>query len=673
MRYNTASLNRLMIAGLVGLAFAGAAEAEETLQPLLPYEFQEAALQGFGDRQNSAPWSMQWWDDRLFVGTVRSWYCWSQAKIAQSVFFIQYPPTDPLFDCAADPRNLPLQAEIWRLSPPSGQWDMVYRSPNDVPIPRHDGFFTARNIGLRSMAVYTDPNGTQALYAGGTTVNLLWPPMPPPQLLRSTDGESFEPVPQDTGTVLGDLGQNSASFRSMEVYDGRLFVTNGQIQGAGKLLEARGDPASGNDSFEWISPPGARIFEMATYNGLLFLGAAGQNGYAVYVTDASGDPPYTYRPIITQGAFLTPSPSNSVVSMYVFRNRLYIGTNRPAELIRINPDFSWDLIIGKPRQTPFGMKRPLTGIGPGFDWPMNVHVWRMEEHEGTLYAASADDSYRWIRLAFMEPLMGPRHGFDMYATVDGYYFSPVSITGFGRQLQHGVRTMASTPHGLFVGAVNLANGLGIYLGRKGQGEDSMVPAQKVEVETFAGSALVSWDPSAEGARFHVWRDNAGAPTAGVLHATSEADFHDPVHLPGFSQFRKLGTTTETHWLDTTTSPMQRYHYIVMAEGPDGRMSGPSNLARYPSYNRPATYVEIYNMMMGWGAPAAVRQPLIDSYYASRGGDYATGLERIDSLLSLIRGPQYENEWRADDLELMLLRLRRRVVMAESGFVAPAAL
>ena len=231
--------------------------------------------------------------------------------------------------------------------------------------------------------------------------------------------------------------------------------------------------------------------------------------------------------------------------------------------------------------------------------------------------------------------------------------------------------MASTPHGLFVGAVNLANGLGIWQGRN-SGEP-VTPAQKVEVERFAGSALVSWDPSLEAARFHVWRDNAGPPTPGPMHATSEADFQDPVHMPGFSQFRKIGVTTEPHWLDTTTSPLQRYHYIVMAENADGRMSGPSNLARFPSFNRPATYVELYNKMTGWGAPAAVLTPLIGSYHGMRGGDYATALERMDSLLGLLRGPEYGTDWRAEDLEMMLLRLRRRVVMAESGFVAPAAL
>jgi hypothetical protein len=144
-------------------------------------------------------------------------------------------------------------------------------------------------------------------------------------------------------------------------------------------------------------------------------------------------------------------------------------------------------------------------------------------------------------------------------------------------------------------------------------------------------------------------------------------------MPGFSQFRRLGSTTEPHYLDTTTSPMQRYHYIVMAEDAGGRMSGPSNVARHPSYSRPATYLEVYNRMLGWGAPAAVRTPLVDSYYAMRGGDFTAAAGRIDSLLVVLRGPDYQDEWKAEDLEMMLLRLRRRVVMAGSGLVAPASL
>ena len=37
-------------------------------------DFVSMAPQGFGDRQNSWPWSMQWWNGYLYVGTNRAWH-----------------------------------------------------------------------------------------------------------------------------------------------------------------------------------------------------------------------------------------------------------------------------------------------------------------------------------------------------------------------------------------------------------------------------------------------------------------------------------------------------------------------------------------------------------------------------------------------------------------------
>ena len=45
-------------------------------------DFIKSAPQGFGDAQNSVIWAMQWWNDKLYVGTNRSWMCWSFASIS---------------------------------------------------------------------------------------------------------------------------------------------------------------------------------------------------------------------------------------------------------------------------------------------------------------------------------------------------------------------------------------------------------------------------------------------------------------------------------------------------------------------------------------------------------------------------------------------------------------
>src|SRR3546814_3437476 len=49
---------------------------------------------------------------------------------------------------------------------------------------------------------------------------------------------------------------------------------------------------------------------------------------------------------------------------------------------------SWDLIMGESRMTDQGLKYPLSGITPGFDNLFNGYVWRMQVHEGWLYAST---------------------------------------------------------------------------------------------------------------------------------------------------------------------------------------------------------------------------------------------------------------------------------------------
>lgn len=435
----------------------------ERPRPLSPDEFSEAAAQGFGDHDNTAAWSMQWWRGKLYVGTVRAWFCWSEAWFHSLIPLIPYPSRDPVFsDCAPDPMDLALQAEIWRFTPATKRWERVYRSPRDVEIPGHPGHYTSRDVGFRNMMVFTEPDGTEALYVVGVTSNALWPQMPPPRILRSTDGVTFKPIPQDRGTILGDLGQDNASFRAMAEYKGRLYVVNGQIRGQGSLLESA-NPKGGNDNFRWVTGQGVPVYEMGVFNGWLYLGIADGTGYSVVKTDATGEPPYRLIPVIEHAAYGRPH-SSSVVSMEVFGGSLYVGTDEPTELVRINADDSWDLIVGKVRQTPSGPKYPLSGMDSGFDWPLNVHLWRMVEHQGVLYVGTNDQSTRWGAIPGLDTQLRSRYGFDLYASVDGVHFVPITVNGFGDKYQMGIRTFASTPVGLFFGTASYGQGLRVWKG-----------------------------------------------------------------------------------------------------------------------------------------------------------------------------------------------------------------
>ena len=290
-------------------------------------------LDGFGDRYNTIAWSMLWWNGYLYVGTTRATLC-----LEAHSWGLPYPPPDPDLICTPDIADLPLQAEIWRYTPQLNHWDRVYQSPNDLPLPGRPGKFTARDIGYRDMIVYREPDGTEAMYVSAVSSRFLYPSLPPPRLLRSTDGMHFAPVPQDPGTVLGDLTANN--FRSLAVYRNHLYVTAGDIWGDGVLYEAT-NPKAGDNAFQQVTPSGMRVFSTVIFNNQLYVGTTDiVYGYGVYRTDATGLPPYRFIPVVTRAANYPASPAipHSVISMIVFQGSLYVGTDGPLDLIRIHPD-----------------------------------------------------------------------------------------------------------------------------------------------------------------------------------------------------------------------------------------------------------------------------------------------------------------------------------------------
>ncbi len=500
MRYRKplASAVKVLASIVVVVLFVGATQMVGHGQttsglPLLPHNFVQAAPQGFGDRQNSWAWSMIWWRGKLYVGTNRNWMCVQAAMNAYAFPGIPYPPNDPDLPCPPQWEDLELQAEIWRWTPETDTWERVYQSPNDIEIPDHPGKYVARDIGYRYMRVFTEPDGTEALYVTGVSARSYIKGIPPPRILRSTDGVNFEPIPQDPGTFLGDLdtidGIDMNGFRTLKTYKGRLYTTVGRIYGNGILLEAE-NPAGGNDNFRQVSPPGMTIFEVEPYNGFLYIGTTDlYNGYSILKTDATGEPPYSFTPVVTNGGYRKPRPSGSVLSMFVFKDRLYVGTDRPAELIRINPDDTWDLIIGTPRDTPDGRKEPLSGMGDGFGNWLNWHIWRMGEYNGWLYVGTYDGSTTFHTISWLEPILRPYMGFDLYASQDGVHFTKITTTGFDHMFDCGVRTLESTPYGLFLGTANPYYGLRIWRGVPGEVYHTYLPLVNVSASETTPTEL----------------------------------------------------------------------------------------------------------------------------------------------------------------------------------------
>jgi hypothetical protein len=615
---------------------------------------------------------MAWWRGKLYVGTGRTTYCMQSATLAY--FYPEsadtlYPPQDAEVSCTPDAHDLPLRAEIWRWTPETDTLEMLYQSPNDVPIQGTDPVkYTARDTGYRGMLVFTEADGTEALYVSGVTSRAAqgvgaMGPVPPPRILRSTDGVTFQPVPQDPGTFLGDL--YVTGFRSMVSYKGRLFVVASVgLLGHGLLLEAA-HPEQGNNAFQKVSPlrtddPTKELYfyEIEVYNGFLYGGTGVQptiddTVFSVLKTAAEGTPPYTFTTVIPPGAYRKTQASPAVISMGKHKQRLYIGTDR--EVLRINPDDTWDLVVGLPRPTPDGrMLQPLSGFGSGFDNLLNIHMWRMGRHLGWLYIGTQDQSAKWRETPILGDLVADQLGADLYATSDGWHYTMVTRTGLGDGFNNGIRNMASTPQGLIIGTANHTFGARIYRGAAAPA--TVAAPQLLEVERTPDAALLTWEGSPTAARFHILRDSGFA-------------------LPQEMAVVDARAPEGRMFIDRSVGTSGQFRYSVVAEDDQGVRSGPSNTVRIPAVGPVPTFVSLEELLRQWRAPARLSAALVEARTAVARGDYAAArlrLQRMRSMLS--RSRQYPlSWWRSEDLDILLQKFIRRVALVEAWKMDPSRL
>uniref|UniRef100_Q026U6 Fibronectin type-III domain-containing protein n=1 Tax=Solibacter usitatus (strain Ellin6076) TaxID=234267 RepID=Q026U6_SOLUE len=587
--------------------------------PLVASNFSQSSPRGFGDRNNSWAQSMIWWNNNLYVGSSRNSVCASlYAVYAQAVIllgpvlanqYLPYPPTDPDLSCAPNPADLPMAAEIWRWSPRTNLWQRVYQSPVTLPNPGpppEPGKFVPYEDAFRGFAAYTESDGTQALYAFSVNTTLLWDrnQLPPPRILRTTDGVNWAPIPQAPGTFLGTLPFNPdhSTYRSPAVYNGKMFVLCGPVFGQGSLI-ASANPSQGNDAWFLAGPPDMLFYELAVFNGWLYIGGYDPvNGYAVFKTQAQGTPPYQLITVVPPGAGLTNRPSKSVVSMFVHYGRLYVGTATFAEMVRINPDDTWDLVMGTPRIDPvtYQWKYPLSNLDAGFGLTLNDHVWYQDDPYNYLYAGTynADSGSR------NDPVFGPEllpsMGGHLYVTPDDWYFTAVTTTGFsnvadphGGKFDYGFRTMASTPYGMFLGTANDYYGLMVFRATKAASPPVQAPGRLIVEPTSLGSALLSWRSGLNATSYQVWRaqllpilvrDDVNFEGWNGVNGTKIPDVY-------VSAYQLIGTTTDVTFLDSTVQPGMRYMYYIVGVGTRG-VSPPSNLVTFPLLLPSVTFTQL---------------------------------------------------------------------------------
>ncbi len=596
---------------------------------------------------------------------------------------------------------------------------MVYRSPADVPIPDTDPVkFTARDIGYRAMEVFTEPDGTEALYVGGTNSKGVYGDVPPPRILRSTDGVNFEPIPQDPQTFMGSLPKSG--FRSMVAHNGKLYAIHSITQGNGAVI-ASADPASGNNAWSTVTPgtvdnPVMKAYQLKSFNDFLYIGTIDtRNGYSIFKTDGEGDS-LTFTTIIEDGAYL-PEPSIFPLSATVFNGSLYMGTDNPAEIVRINPDDSWDLIVGTPRQLPDGSwKYPLSGMNEGFNNSLNEHIWRMDADDSAMYVGTYDYS-TWNRTCpGKEVLLRENMGFDLYKSTDGVHFSAITMNGFGDKFEFGVRALKTTPYGVFVGSANFYYGTNVHRGYpSSRGSFWLDPPGRLwswPISNPTEGVLLGWEASPGATTYRVFRSTCVEIPLHLFDGYIGKDgcFQDyeptlelPEGLAGFLNqmprpligiglkplpFKKgevpgvpveIGTASDTFFFDNTAEQRVKYAYHVIAEDETGEMfpSETSNLSTVPLLVPTITFDSLSDVLANLHEQGKFNDPNVGRFiklivkfaeWQTRGGRLGFAELIINAVHNKVAGSdqQFLEPFAARELELQLSRFAKRIELARKG-------
>jgi len=446
---------------------------------LQPSQFKRIAERGIGDPSNSYPHAMAWYNDHLYVGTTR---CILTLLFNRHQALRDWPVT-PVTPATKNPyEEFDVRGQIWRYHPPRSRWEKVLTSPL---IRNADGVNIPIYYGMRNMVVFQRRTDSRpALYC------LTWSPQggPGARLLVSEDGQHFQPYE----IRIEDMQTNEfASFRPVATFRDRLYTAPSSKSGAANragivaILE-NDDPLSKPwrqvNPTNFGDPHNDSTAELIVFNDHLYAGTSNPDGFQLWKTDAAGVPPYRWQKVLSRGAGRGPT-NKGAASLCAFNDALYIGTAisnggycrtygiGPAacEVLRVYPDDTWDLIVGNGRLTDQGLKMPLSGFGPGFDQPTNTYLWRFCVHDGWLYAGTfaaisllpylprkkwPEHRKRMMDDERTELVMNKLAGFDLWRTRDGVYWTPITRNGFDNPFNWGVRSMVSSPYGLFLGVAN---------------------------------------------------------------------------------------------------------------------------------------------------------------------------------------------------------------------------
>jgi hypothetical protein len=706
-RKATTALRALLVLA-VALALMG---AESTASIAGETGASVIAKDGFGERENSFAWSMGWFKHKLYVGTGRDVLCVENETTQFFVPLEQKYSTTPSLNvrCPANPYEMDLRANIWQYTPNTHTWKRVYIAPTENN-PKDPNLSVSKDIAYRGMLTYAQ-NGREALFAAGVSADEYLPPLltkDPPRILRSFDGKHWQPLNLPVVTVHFPEGNiHPMGFRSLVVWKGHLYVTaTPDLTGNGSLFEIT-NAMSSHPGLVQVTPPSLNVFEAVNFHGDLYVGCGSEkSGYSVWEASGEGQP---WVPIVTGGAGRG-DEITSVVSMHVFHDALYVGasgwyqnTLPQSELIRVNPEGQWTLVVGNPRKLPSGQTAyPTSGLDDGFDSTFNAHFWRMGVFGGGLYVGTNS----WANLVkgykgkgWAEDLLADASGYQVWATCDGEDWYPVTRDAFGDgEYNFGARNFVTGygPSGeeLYIGSANIAGGTTIVdyhesICSSGINKHGVVSAPSAMIAESAGKGaskgtLLSWKPSPSAARYRVLAASTTKltlylqPQPSLTHDAFQFEGAQPIvsspetpgavpvsfSLPG--EFESIATTSDPYFVAHSSAHRV---YEVVAETASGEQSDPSNIQIVPTPEPAATFGSVQaaigssaagNAMTARAASASSAQRLLDAARSAWArGQRPAALRDVQRLQSLA-GAQ------PDQLSALAARLERRLLYGEAA-------
>jgi hypothetical protein len=432
---------------------------------------------------------MVWFDGNLYVGTGgRSQY---PLGLSREAFGRLGPIAQVLKDWDETAGKQSVGARVWRYDPAVRSWEAVYTSP------QMKNEFGRGQPADRNFRAATVDGSPRALLLAATAMD------GQVKLLRSVDGREFATF--DHGGLGLPPGADIPSLRSLCRLGDYLYTSPvGKIHGRGMLddnisdapvvLRSR-DPKLGK--WEVVSEPGLgdsdnlSLNELTVFDGCLYAGTLNiRRGYQLWRGEP-GARGLRWRRILTNGAYRGPECSIAA-SMYVFRNHLFVGAGLqrqgrggidragpvPGELIRVSAEGDWEIVTGQPRLTPDGLKLPISDLDACFGDPFNRGIWCMAEHNAWLYAGCGDWrafrtlvpnedvglSARYVDMLRRE-VQAYTGGYALWRSDDGKNWQAVTTRGFGNPApSYGIRTLVSSPHGLFVGTAATRGGFEVWQG-----------------------------------------------------------------------------------------------------------------------------------------------------------------------------------------------------------------